>query len=1215
MASRISSLRYSSIFYRCRFLVPQSSSCQHLRTCRLMSTENSLEIKIKSSDTPETLLNVIQENKLSGNQASLSLTRVIQLQNAIPQVDTFTKDPIFEELCNQITKEKYKISTESLVLSLINLCQIKTKSVMSLILMLEPECRRRLRLMQVRHLIFFIINHGALKAVNCDKIDALVAETADMLESRLKDVVGVKNLVQLLIHSPLVSTTLPNKLERHMVSLMDYFSFSDLTKFCEAMVINKFPTGVLLKTMSFKMTSIPEEWSVNQIYEVLKCFDALGFKNRSVIMAFSKFLRSEIANCALTDVINIANMFSRLRMSNIEFLAEVEKFIGKQIASVSFRDLRNVLQAFFVLRFVPSEEFVDTLTKELLAGWLDLKPYLQLELAWCMMGLNILPKVLLEKVVQLNTDDFSPGLATKFQHLLNYAKMETSSNLQSLVEKDVNLRHIQQSVNLRPIQQSVMNTLIDVINKQHISTNVVTPSGHVIDFQILLDDHKMSVDPTQSEQAPSRLAILVHGPTSYLNAGEMFVGPVKMKRKQLTDSGYILTEIGYREWYAMKTEVEKKQFIKKKLENDWKGSLRYSRTSQIRMFGRRGLVTAKHFLARFCASPTLLSSTCIAQQQSYFFLFKPNDVRWYCAQPWLKLLPPAINDPRFIKENSKVSEKQVVPVDEGYDYSVAILEGIHASETIEDIFQAFREIGSYMNEIHIARAVARLAEMSQSLQIEPVTNAELKPLQSALIENNRSDFTFICQLVLKFSVHMDSELFLLTLNSLQVLGLPVKSSLVQTLLTQSSERFNDFNPEEMKQYVNILTKMSKGQSADNLVETLLDSCVVLVDKFTENSENIQQITSVLLNLHERLTEQKQEKLLNKLLAVIVIKNNIEFKSAKFILNALASLNKTKHPIQYKVLQFLEENFKIIDRNSFTQLIYHLNRCGCVGPKNLQFFTSNILENPLKFSFPNLIQISGIMSSHRFVNIDFFNHVTKMALEADACFKELQKLAGIFAALNLRSIVDLTKFCTKLSQLALTTIKEDNLCHDDCKLICSTTASLAQLGNVPETLLQFINGDQFQKLLLNSEDKHIRQYLHMLSMLTGSTYLPSGLPQVAHHQSTEVQDLIRSVLNEIIPGKCIECNVPCTGHVLINLDFLIEGLGNGSPRKTCLLIAPFSYFAFESSHLIGLPAVKENYLKNQGYCVIWIPVHKLELMKSTEEKRIYLKEIVKDALAY
>ncbi|XP_033112003.1 FAST kinase domain-containing protein 4-like [Anneissia japonica] len=563
---RIVSLRYSSVS-KSRLFVSQmtnhyiknSSLKQHYK---FMSNDNLLDTKITSSDTAESLLHIVQENKLSGNQASLSLTKMTQLLN-VTRVDHFTRDQSFQKLCTQIAREKYNISTESLVLSLINVCRIQTEPFSPLILILEPECRRRLRAMQIRHLIFLIANHSVLLAIKSDSVNKLVKEAAAVLEFRLKDVFEVKNLTQLLMHSSAVSQSLPKQLQNHMISLMDYFSFTDLTQFCKSMLAGHFPTGILLRTMSIKMAASTEEWTVEKILDVLKCFSGMGFNNRNLMIAFSSFLQTEIKNRSLTDVLDIAQVYSSLRVASTELFAEVEKYVGKKIESVTFRDLRSILHAFFVLRYVASDEFAEAVTNQLLSEWLNLKPYLQLELTWCMMGLDILPLFLLEKVLRLNTDDFNPVLATKHQHLINYAGTETSttdlSHLKSAVNKDVKLR---------PLQESVKIVLENVVGEKNLSTNVLTPIGHSIEFQLLLDSQRRPIDVQSDEhKVHTRLAILVHGPTSYLYASERFVGPVVLRRKQLKAAGYKLTEVGYREWNAMQSEDEKKQFIRKKLEN------------------------------------------------------------------------------------------------------------------------------------------------------------------------------------------------------------------------------------------------------------------------------------------------------------------------------------------------------------------------------------------------------------------------------------------------------------------------------------------------------------------------------------------------------------------------------------------------------------------------------------------------------------------------
>ncbi|XP_033111951.1 uncharacterized protein LOC117112871 [Anneissia japonica] len=646
----------------------------------------------------------------------------------------------------------------------------------------------------------------------------------------------------------------------------------------------------------------------------------------------------------------------------------------------------------------------------------------------------------------------------------------------------------------------------------------------------------------------------------------------------------------------------------------------------MRMFLRN--LASKTSARGMVLSPTVFQLATLAQCKSiYFMRYCKNNARiemasrYYCIQPWLRGLPPALKSPNFVTKPSQVSQNQLNPVTEVDKYSLAIIEGLHASETIDEIFQAFREIGSDMNEIHIGRAVSRMAEIQQqnNHQYSRTEALKLVPLQNSLIEKNKRDFTVICQFVLQFSIYMDNDLFLETLNALFVLGVPVKSSVLQTLLTQSSERFNDFSPRQMNNFVHCLSKMLKDVNGnDALVTTLLDSCSILIGKFTDKAESIPQITSVMLNLRNRLTDEKLQMLLNRLLAIIIVKNNIDFKSSIFILNALASLHIKKHPVQYQVLDFLKENFESLDGSAAMELIHRLNRCGCLSIRTVEFLTHKILENPLKLSVADLISVTEILLSYRILNIKFCNHVIKCALDADTCFQDLQKLGHIFAALNLGTVVDAGDFCARLSDSALRVIKENNLDYDVCKMICSTAASLSQLGKIPDGLLSFVNGEKYQQLLLNFEgdscDTNISQYFQTLTMLTGSSY-PCSRPHPPvfqlHSKYLEVKDLVRNVLNGLCPEQSISCNMLSSGQVPINLDFVVGG--QSFNKKTCLLLAPSSSFAAKSSHLLGIPATKHIHLTNLGYSVIWIPVHKLEMRKDMKAKIEYLKEILENEL--
>ncbi|XP_022087104.1 FAST kinase domain-containing protein 2, mitochondrial-like isoform X1 [Acanthaster planci] len=359
--------------------------------------------------------------------------------------------------------------------------------------------------------------------------------------------------------------------------------------------------------------------------------------------------------------------------------------------------------------------------------------------------------------------------------------------------------------------------------------------------------------------------------------------------------------------------------------------------------------------------------------------------RVYCTPAWHAPLG-YVPEPRKKKVEAKSSD--IVSFENLVDgQSLTCLKSIHKACSAPEIFQALRELQGNLNEVHVARAISRLAEIGQKInvaQVEIVGESESRMLAG----HQDKDFVDLCYLVLRNVKRMDCNLFLDALKASIDLRVPQSSVMVQTLIASAEQRLNQFNCSDLAKLASVLVRL---QETDQRVHALLRAIILLVPDRVGGCTDARALNIILRTVGKQLDHHNRAQMAHRLIAIFSTKKDTD--KEKTVMDASKAITEF-YFIRYYNGDFLREACNILldgleylPPTRLMKALHSLSGFRFYCPELLEKAGDLIAHLVDKFNFNHLSRILKMYTAQRFLHENLLNAVaislTKRSLDDES----------------------------------------------------------------------------------------------------------------------------------------------------------------------------------------------------------------------------------------
>lgn len=524
-----------------------------------MSGSPNLFHELSTLGSIEDALAEISKRELSGNEASLAVSALRHIQRKQSSATDFVTDERFSNLSTSIVSGVKNLSNESLTSTLTNAFHLH-KDNDDLILALEGECRRRLRLLPIRSVAMIVCNDLLLSSRGETK--ALVYEAARVLELRWRELQNPMLVRRLLPAAARVSSPLLERLEDKTLEMLSQYSFQEITSLTKSLSATNMRSLPILRAVSYQLLEQRSQWEIAQMVEIMSCMGNLGFQNPGLFSEFASHIQQKLDECSVSLLCDIAKTYAVLRIQATDLLDSIHRAVAGSLANLSTLDLKRLLFAYSQFYYQPpnASSFYDQIGSMLAEKMDEFSRKDQVDLVHSLTVLQKVPPQLLGKIFQSTAEEGSLP-ATQMLKLVqidSYAKLELVGYQGPFLAPE-----LKSFPDHKHFKTTLHKSLVKVLQASlgedfSIVEDVRSDLGYVIDAEI----------SSNREGNGQKMAIVTFGPPCYLSSTRQLVGRLEMMLRHLRLSGYQVMEISYHDWYPLRTPMQQVNYLKEKLKEN-----------------------------------------------------------------------------------------------------------------------------------------------------------------------------------------------------------------------------------------------------------------------------------------------------------------------------------------------------------------------------------------------------------------------------------------------------------------------------------------------------------------------------------------------------------------------------------------------------------------------------------------------------------------------
>lgn len=548
------------------------------------SLSESVVTQLKSARKSEEILSLVHTNELSGNQASLALS-ALRNSNLQTEKRNLSSDDRFMSLLGTLEGSLSNLSVESLVSSIINLFKLQQFNSPTVHLLVS-ECRQRLRGMSTRHL-GVLVCHSKLLAKNASSA-SLVKEALRVLELRWREMNSPFLLKRFLKTSLHLSPSFVEKLEDKTLALIDSFSFQDLVEIVQCFTLSKCHSLLVLRAISYQVEEQRSQWEVTQLMNLVNNMRLSRFYNALFFKEVAAFCTEHLSESSPQQIAEMVRCFGLLRMPESTLFSAIVDNISNRIAEFSLPELQKIAFGLSIVKVKPPTQMV----KRLVFEFDSLTFAEQIEVCLALGVFNAASADQVRKIFESTTaventmnatgPDSIP-LQLKLLQLNTYARLECQDYKGPFLDEELAKYPKVGEDSGSALHRDVVGKLEAMFgNEKFFLSNVKLDCGYFIDAEIAFDnkgepfsnlDYNTSSDlknhsPLRKDlpEDVSRVAVVVHGPASYLHESSELSGRRVMMVRQLQALKYNILQVPYEEWSNLKSDLKKVKYLKEKLD-------------------------------------------------------------------------------------------------------------------------------------------------------------------------------------------------------------------------------------------------------------------------------------------------------------------------------------------------------------------------------------------------------------------------------------------------------------------------------------------------------------------------------------------------------------------------------------------------------------------------------------------------------------------------
>ncbi|XP_071505504.1 FAST kinase domain-containing protein 4-like [Diadema antillarum] len=514
--------------------------------------------ELKTLETMEEVLAKASQHELSGNEASVTIN-ALQYVSKNNLEENLVQDIRFKDLSAVISRTVKSLSNESLTSTLSSALHLQAQD--DLILTLEGECRRRLRLLPIRYLAAIISNDILLSKRAETK--ALVTEAARVLELRWREIESPQLVRRLLPAAARISRPLLERVEDKTLEMLDQYSFQEIAGLTKSLASTKTRSLPILRAVSYQLMEQRSYWEVTQILGIMRALTTLGFHNPALYQEFAAHIQEQLPDIPLSVICDVAKTYAIARIEAVSLFESIHSIVASSLDKLSILDVKRILFAYGQLCFKPSDTkgFFDQIGNFLSTQLDGLSLLDKIDLVHSLAVLGHVPSSLLENTLQIGDasqehDGLQSTHKLKLIQINTHAKLEAQSYQGPTLTPDLHPFPSDHKIFTTTLHRSVLSVLTsDLREKFTMEEKVKTSLGHVLDAEI-------SSLEGGSEQ---KMAVVTFGPPCYIYSTRQLIGRIEMMLRHLKQSGYKVLEVSYHDWYPLRSSAQQIKYLEEKL--------------------------------------------------------------------------------------------------------------------------------------------------------------------------------------------------------------------------------------------------------------------------------------------------------------------------------------------------------------------------------------------------------------------------------------------------------------------------------------------------------------------------------------------------------------------------------------------------------------------------------------------------------------------------
>ncbi|XP_072548361.1 FAST kinase domain-containing protein 4 [Salminus brasiliensis] len=553
---------------------------------------SELEEVIGKATTPEEVLQAWDSQGGDGNQAARCLIQISKLRGEKRGENTedILQHPLCVRLMETVNSKIPFIWNSTLVFLLPALSNLGVAPNAAVLCTLQSEVLKRLRRFNYHHLAYLL--NWSSKGHNKDDPSSKYLTTAILkqLELRWTELNDPRSLNIIMGCATILPPSLMERLEEKALELAEKLSAEDLCKVALSLALLERRAVPLLRALSYYLQQKPSrELKTPLLLDVIYSFGRLNFYNAQMFKRVAGELLHRMEQLSSTDVVKCSKSLSFLKWLHQPLFDGFAEHFLKNHVQYSTLQLCNLLMSFSNLNFQPSsnEEFYKKVHEVLEGSWEGFEPPLQTDVVW---SLCVLQQAKPEFITAVTDPAFQTELAgvssvRTENYRLKLLQIAASAHLdlgQTDVDPTINLPAAQpKPLSPMSLQKDVQVALQSLTDKcpSALRTNVDTVYGWTVDAELVVDSENKPIDlnnlvaphlpggggSKQLPQGAHRLAFLVWEFPQFLFKTEDLLGRFIMKKRHMQLAGFLVVEVPYFEWLALKSDRQKTAYLKDKI--------------------------------------------------------------------------------------------------------------------------------------------------------------------------------------------------------------------------------------------------------------------------------------------------------------------------------------------------------------------------------------------------------------------------------------------------------------------------------------------------------------------------------------------------------------------------------------------------------------------------------------------------------------------------